>query len=363
MGPSNQSNSASSNGGGPGDVPTFGVRFESRDDFVVEYGDHLRHGIVGLPLAEPLAAGTRVRIRLTLPNDERLFLTGVVSKSTGDDTKVALDALKAEQRASIERCVRSMADGIGSTADGLPDGDEEPITVLLVDDSVSQRIEIGDALRRRGCRVRVAENGLLALAQALKRPPDVVLTDVEMPQMDGWTLLRSIRQRKRLAAVPVVFMTRLSDELSRLRGYRLGADDFLPKTMSPDEVLARLHGVVARRLQMPSTGDTHGLRGDLEQVGLGSLFSFLETERRTGALRMRRGGDTSILFLRLGALVGIDNLGRFHHAHDRVFELLSWKVGAFEFSPNLPDVVGVPVETSLSYLLMEHARREDEADR
>jgi DNA-binding response OmpR family regulator len=349
-----------------GSVPrTFGVRFESRDDFVVEYGDFLRHGIVRLPLAEPLRERTPVRIRLTLPDDTQLFVTGAVQRSSTDDTRIKLDRLEPEQRAAIERCVRSMADSLGSSADGTPDPDDEPITILLVDDSVSQRIEVGDALRERGCRVRVAENGLLALAQALKRTPDVILTDVEMPQMDGWTLLRSVRQRKRLAAVPVVFLTRLSDELSRLRGYRLGADDFLPKTMPPEEVLARLHGVIARRRQMPSTADSHGLHGDLEHVSLGSLFSFLETERRTGALNLRRGADTTTLFVRSGALVGVENLGRFHHPHDRVFEVLSWRVGAFDFVPGGSDdePAATSEEASLSYLLMEHARRQDEAER
>ena len=73
-----------------------------------------------------------------------------------------------------------------------------PINLLLVDDSVGVRIELGDALRDRGLRVRVAENGLVAIAAALKRPPDIILSDVEMPVMDGWTFLRMTRARQRL---------------------------------------------------------------------------------------------------------------------------------------------------------------------
>jgi DNA-binding response OmpR family regulator len=253
-------------------------------------------------------------------------------------------------------------------ADDVDEEDPEAlhITVLLVDDSVSHRIELGDALRARKLRVRVAENGLVALSSALKRAPDVILTDVEMPQMDGWSLLRSVRQRKRLLHVPVVFLTRLSDELSRLRGYRMGVDDFLPKEMAADEIIARLHGVVARRRQLPPVTDAHGLRGDLEHVRLGSLLAFLESERRSGALRLRNGTDQATLHLRHGALGRVENLGRYHHPHDRVFELLSWRFGQFEFHSD-DDAEGAPLpandgqETPLSYLLMEHARREDEA--
>ncbi len=167
-------------------------------------------------------------------------------------------------------------------------------------------------------RVRVAENGLLALSAALKRVPDVILTDVEMPQMDGWSLLRSVRQRKRLRGVPVVFLTRLSDELSRLRGYRMGADDFLPKDLPADEVTARLIGVVTRRRQLPTNGDMQGLRGGLEHVRLGSLLAFLESERRSGALHLRCDNEASTLHLRNGALARVEQLGANTHPHDRV---------------------------------------------
>jgi DNA-binding response OmpR family regulator len=166
--------------------------------------------------------------------------------------------------------------------------------------------------------------------------------------------------------VPIVFLTRLSDELSRLRGYRMGVDDFLPKDMATSEIVARLHGVVARRRQLPRLADAHALRGDLEHVRLGSLLAFLESERRSGALRLGRAADHAVLHLQQGALLRVENLGRYDHPHDRVFELLSWNYGQFEFlSLDDGDVSSqLPANdnqlTPLSYLLMEHARREDE---
>ena len=64
---------------------------------------------------------------------------------------------------------------------------------------------------------------------------------------DGWTLLRMARARKKLAHIPIVFLTALSDDMSRLQGYRMGVDDYLPKTLPPDEIIARIQGVLARR--------------------------------------------------------------------------------------------------------------------
>jgi DNA-binding response OmpR family regulator len=353
-------------------VPTFSVRFESHDAFLVEYTDKLRHGYVVLPLGEPLPPRSPVRLRVHLPDDRVLYLTGRCARSgpgaagVDDDigTRVDLDRLTTEQLADLEKCVGTLVGHEpieGGAGAGVHEA-EEPLNVLLVDDSVSQRIELGDALRARGLRVRVADNGLVGLSAALKKMPDVILTDVEMPQMDGWGLLRSIRQRKKLLHVPIVFLTRLTDEMSRLRGYRMGIDDYLPKSMPADEVVARIHGVLARRRQLPAVAAGHGLRGDLEHVRLGSVLSFLEQERRTGALHVRNGADRAILHVVCGALTGVEHLGRCQHPHDRVFELLDWAHGSFELVAMEVgrDIPANDDSTPLSYLLMEHARRRDE---
>ncbi|MEM7153450.1 MAG: response regulator [Myxococcota bacterium] len=358
-------------------VPTYSVRFETQDDFLVEYTDRLRHGQALLPLAKPLPPGTPVRLKVELPDRRVLYLLGSAiapaRREHGDTgaTPVRL-AMTDEQRGILESCVQGLmqvdevakAEPAASADDGVLG-----FNVLLVDDSVSMRLELGDALRERGLRVRVAENGLVALSAALKRLPDVILTDVEMPEMDGWTFVRTVRARPSLATVPIVFLTRLSDDLSRLKGYRLGVDDYLPKTMPADEIIARLQGVLARRRHVePQNEGTMGagqggLRGRLEHVRLGSLLAFLESERRSGALELMAGSDTCKLYLDQGTLEFVEGLGHYDHPHDRVFQLLSWTQGDFEFVADAPLPPGSEehATTPLTYLLMEHARREDEA--
>jgi len=353
-------------------VPTYSVRFESQDDFLVEYTDRLRHGHALLPLPKVLTPGTPVRLKVELPNGHVLYLLGSAvapTKRSEGATPVRL-AINDTQRAQLEACMQGLMHGDepdASEPEQADDGgDPTGISVLLVDDSVSMRIELGDALRENGLRVRVAENGLVALSAALKRPPDVILTDVEMPEMDGWAFVRTVRARPSLAQIPIVFLTRLSDDLSRLRGYRLGVDDYLPKSMPPEEIIARLQGVLARRRQaepaIPTPGQG-GLHGRIEHVRLSSLLAFLESERRSGALRMSQGSDTAILHLDKGTLECVEGLGRYDHPHDRVFELLSWTRGDFELMADvaLPSIAAEQPSTPLTYLLMEHARREDEA--
>jgi hypothetical protein len=92
-------------------------------------------------------------------------------------------------------------------------------------------------------------------------------------------------------------------------------------------------------------------------------MSFLESEKRSGRLFLDNGRDRAVLEIINGALAGVENLGNYSHAHDRVFELLEWTTGTFEFAQldesNMDRPDGEP--TQLTYLLMEHARRADEA--
>src|SRR5205814_7309857 len=143
-----------------------------------------------------------------------------------------------------------------------------PLRIVVVDDDAGYRTRAAEAFARRGDRVLLAANGIEALALCLKEPPDVVLSDVQMPRMDGWQLLRLIRARPSLASVPVVFLTSLGGEAERLLGYQLGVDAYIPKPYQPEELMMRVHQIV-RRAQNPKTspGIRSSLRGDIEHVG------------------------------------------------------------------------------------------------
>ncbi len=347
----------------PARIATFGVRFESHDDFLVGYTDHLRHGFLVLRANRELKPGQPIRIKLGLPNRAILYLTGRVSEDpqehplVEEGTLIKLSPYTGEQQKILELCVHSP---LAEETDE-PDN-RDPLNVLIVDDSASVRSELSRSLTDAGITVKTAENGLEAISAALKERPDLILTDVEMPTMDGWTLLRMVRARKKLADIPVVFLTSLSDELSRLQGYRMGVDEYLPKTLPSDVVAARVRGVAKRHAR--DNAAEEGLRGNLRHVRLGSVLQFLEAESKTGDLVLDRDGTQVNLRIYHGFLRDVDDLGGHTHAHERVFELLGWQDGQFEFislpdSPNLDR--GAMSPTPVTYLLMEYARREDEA--
>ncbi|MGB5059710.1 MAG: response regulator transcription factor [Candidatus Promineifilaceae bacterium] len=98
-------------------------------------------------------------------------------------------------------------------------------------------------LRESGYRVLVADNGRIGLETALTENPDVVVLDVLMPEMDGWEVCKALRKS---SPVPILMLTALSDEVDRILGLELGADDYLTKPFSSRELLARIRAMLRR---------------------------------------------------------------------------------------------------------------------
>jgi diguanylate cyclase (GGDEF)-like protein len=117
------------------------------------------------------------------------------------------------------------------------------VSVLLVDDSVSQRAIIAHRLRGAGYEVEVAVDGSDCLRVLASLRPDIVLLDVVMPGIDGWETLDAIR---RSSGVPVIMLTARAENIDRVRGLRAGADDYIGKPFTQDELEARIDAVLRR---------------------------------------------------------------------------------------------------------------------
>ena len=117
------------------------------------------------------------------------------------------------------------------------------IRILLIDDDSYITEPLARALREQGYTVGVANSGESGLQQALTQPPDLVILDVMMPGMDGWTVCRQLRER---SVVPILMLTALNEEIDRVLGLELGADDYLTKPFSTRELLARIKAMLRR---------------------------------------------------------------------------------------------------------------------
>jgi DNA-binding response OmpR family regulator len=115
--------------------------------------------------------------------------------------------------------------------------------VLVIDDDGDIRALVADLLGRAGLSVEQAEDGRSGLRALHRTPPDLVVLDVSMPEMDGWETLERIRD---LSEVPVLMLTARGDELERVRGLKAGADDYVVKPFGRQELVARVLALLRR---------------------------------------------------------------------------------------------------------------------
>ena len=131
----------------------------------------------------------------------------------------------------------------------------EPPRILIIDDDPHIREVIRIALESQGMRILEAANGRGALTVLARSRADLVVLDIGMPEMDGFAVCRAIRAG---SDVPVLFLTAQDEEVDRLLGFELGADDFVGKPFSARELTLRIRAILARGRPGPEAALTHG---------------------------------------------------------------------------------------------------------
>ena len=113
-------------------------------------------------------------------------------------------------------------------------------TVLVIDDSEAIRRLLQAYLRMEGYQVIEASNGRMGLTTAAERKPDIILLDISMPIMDGYSVCARLQQDKELRSIPIIMLSTLSDTESKMRAFELGAVDYITKPVSKGELIARM---------------------------------------------------------------------------------------------------------------------------
>jgi two-component system, OmpR family, response regulator CpxR len=125
------------------------------------------------------------------------------------------------------------------------------VHILLVDDDAELCALLLEFLQREGFNVECAHEGHQGLAKALQPGVDLVILDVMLPGLDGFEILRRLRQQSK---VPVIMLTARGEDVDRIVGLELGADDYLPKPFNPRELAARIRAIQRRYEPRPASG-------------------------------------------------------------------------------------------------------------
>lgn len=112
--------------------------------------------------------------------------------------------------------------------------------ILAVDDTPASLKLLSDLLTQEGYQVRAAVSGKLALNAAIKNPPELVLLDICMPEMDGFEVCRQLKANPQTHDIPVIFVSAISETVEKVQGFELGAVDFVTKPFQREELLARV---------------------------------------------------------------------------------------------------------------------------
>ncbi len=169
------------------------------------------------------------------------------------------------------------------------------IELLLIDDDKSLTELLGAYLENQGYSIRLAHNGFEGLRALFNLQPDLVILDVAMPQRNGWETLERIRE---VSDLPVIMLTAHDEEPNILRGFSLGADDYITKPFSFAQLAARIQAVLARAGRQATEQPTQIRHGDL-MVDLRTyqvwrkdeLIALTPTEFKLLVVLMTRAGE------------------------------------------------------------------------
>ena len=150
--------------------------------------------------------------------------------------------------------------------------------IMVVEDERDIAALVAYHLTKEGYRVRTVGTGQDALTALGSERPDLVVLDLMLPEMSGYQILEEMRRRPELQEVPVVVLTARREEADRIRGLELGADDYLTKPFSPQELVLRIEAVLRRVRAAPVSGSGRVLAAGPLRVDLSAMAVAVEGE-------------------------------------------------------------------------------------
>lgn len=180
-----------------------------------------------------------------------------------------------------------------------------PLTILVADDEPGIRLSVSDYLEMSGYSVIAAENGQKALEMLEEYQPHLIVTDITMPEMDGYELVRRVRQRPAFRLLPVIFLTARIETQERIRGYQIGADLYLPKPFDLEELGAVIRNLLDRsqimqaewRSRNTNEGEGSPTHTKTPEAGEGhsaAMEQFALTQRELEVLKLLTDGMSNV---------------------------------------------------------------------
>lgn len=231
--------------------------------------------------------------------------------------------------------------------------------VIIIDDDPTTLSFLENILRKRGYQTWQAQNGKIALDQIRSTEPDLIISDVIMPEMGGFELCTTLRESPATADIPFIFLSVKADPEDQLKGLRMGADEYLVKPFKSSEVLKAVDKVMEKSARMKGLKADVDIVGSLDRIGLIEVIQMLEFNGKTGTLFLLSPSNsvTGAVYVREGHVVNAvygDLDGE-----EAFYDLAAQTGGFFKFHIQ-ETILGSKIRQKNIFLLMEASRLIDE---
>ncbi len=339
------------------------VTFEHGGKGFEAIADDLSKRGVFVATTDLLPAGAVSNLQLRLPDGSQVSVVAKVAHRLDVQTAEALGRQAGlgfvflEHQGEGRSRLSTFLDRLSVEVLSAPAPDVRGAHFVIAHQSLPLRRRIGNVLDQIGCTFILCKDGPQAFDACQDRRPDCLVTQADLPETSGFELVTRLAENFDLVDIPIVLVDSDASPIQRLRGYRLGAADFIPVPFTDEEISIRLRRAVAVGLQ---AYDAAVLRGRLADIPLPSLLTMFEFERKSGILAIRTPSENGRVFLAEGRILRVE-LGQ-SSALEAIYAMLDWPDGEFEFVA-CPVVVGDEIGLPSSQLVISHAQRADEAVR
>jgi CheY-like chemotaxis protein len=230
--------------------------------------------------------------------------------------------------------------------------------ILLVEDDLAIRQLLSVILQNENYITVKASNGNEGLhaLEANKNHIDLILSDILMPDMDGFEFIKAVKGNPDFKTIPFIFLSAKTDAQSRIMGLRLGADDYIPKPFNRDEVSLKIKLLLEKSTSLKKSTIT-GLAGNLKNMSMKELLQVINITKRTGVIVIVSPAVSGALYFRGGILINAaigDKWGE-----ESAIKLVCLPEGDFRFEPNplenIPALVTHTSEELLKYCNYEQS--------
>ena len=306
-----------------------------------------------------LPVGEETELRLTLPDGTYLamqarvahMLTPHAARALGRHPGMGFELIGIDTPSRLR--LRTHVDNV--RVETTNRGVTTTTQAIVVEPSAPLRARMVRCLEAAGFKVLAVASMPEAMEACTQWRPDVLISAATLDSgVMGIDLAYAMSEHTTLSDVPLV-LTGDEGDLARLEAFRAGVRDYIPRPFLDEELVIRVHRVAAPVVPVANPG----LRGNLVDIGLGTLLSLFEFERKSGILLLLRDGELARLFVSDGRVLKVEGNSVTGTPRERLMQLLDWHVGQFEFSPC--SIGGRDeLDISATQLLLEHARIRDE---